>query len=267
MKKIKTTVIALIAALSFTACQKDNLSEPVALATDNPLSAEKVIKKNYLVGITDAQGNNVKKFTYNAINQLVEIVDGSNVSQHFYYSSSGQLELIQDVNQNGQIFWERGYKYGQSPDRPKLMQSFSVSPSGVLKLESEVGFVWTNGGKKKKEITKIIATGLVTEVIYTYANGNLSNWEFYDSGLLLQSNSFVKFDNAFTPYKNTPVLNFIPGFETQTNNPQQLIINRMGTIVNENYAITYNNSGFPSEINTSSLYGNTTQLFYTYVKL
>lgn len=267
MKKIKINLIALISVLSFTACQKDQLPTTATLNDDNQELAAKAIKKLYLNQITESNGNVVKSFIYNSNNQLEKIKDGSNTIQVFNYAQTGQLDYIDFIDQAGQITRKMSYKYGTNPDLPELMQDFSVSSNGVLTMESEVSFLWSPNGKKKKERTNGTASGIVSEIKYTYANGNLANWELTENGQVLETHSFGAFDNANTPYKSNSVLKLIPGFEAHNNNPLQITNNRSGTIIDETLVVKYNTNGNPSQITTTSYLGTTSNLFFSYVKL
>lgn len=266
MKKIKIASILLISAASFTACQKESLMQPAELNATELTDAAKVVKKPYINTIADINGNVMQTFVYNVNSVLTDIRLAGNINQHFNYSPAGQLVSIAFIDNTGLIFRTIDFSYGSNPALPDIAKVFAIDNSGQLNQESEVVFNWDSKGNKTNEVTKIIASGTVTEQRYTYLNGNLITNEYLESGVVLSTIIYSQFDTYKSPFRNNTILKLIPGFEFQNHNMQMIKSDKGGVSMIEQNTITYNGNNLPIEIVTSSSFGVTKHLLYTYIK-
>lgn len=267
MKKIKIASILLIAAASFTACQKESLTQPANLDSTELADAAKAVKKPFINTIADNNGNVLQTFVYNANAVLTDILLPAGMNQHFNYTTAGQLASIDFSNKSSLIIKSIVFTYGANPDLPEIAEVFVIDNSGQLNQESVVVFQWDSKGKKTNELTKIIASGTVTEQRYTYLNGNLITSEYLESGVVLSTMIYSQFDTYKSPFKNNTILKLIPGFEFQNHNMLMIKSDKGGISMIEQNSITYNGNNLPVEIITHSPYGVTKHLLYTYVKL
>lgn len=263
-----TTLLLLFVALAFTSCQKDKI-DPVDFSANSETenAAKPAAKKWYIKQVLDENGLIAKTFNYDVNKKLSSINYSAGLVQNLTYGVTGNLESIETIDlAKGQILNNMSYQYNAVSNLPELVHIFTYN-TGAPVLESTTHFTWGNNGQKTMEVTRNVATGVEQKTVYLYSNGNMTFARYFVDNAASGVKSFLQFDAAKNPFKNTPALTLIPSFESHNKNVVEVLIDKDGSIVTELASITYNNQNLPTSIECTINGSPASKTGFTYIKL
>lgn len=276
MKNFKSVSALMFLAISFTACEKNDLVTSPA----PPPAAERqgqVILPNWNLlpnEIRDASGMLEEKFTYDSKNRLASLNLVGEELISFEYSSNGQLQRVNHFDNTSATSNKKLTTY----DIMVYNTDPSNKPSGILRYATDVmgnedakarpastfEIIYDNNMRKisETEFTFLgngTAKGITRAQHYQYdTKGNIISITVFEMGVLKGTIQFSEYDSFRNTLVNLPVLNMLP-FQINGVNNATLITNshlfnskpkttteqiaKHGSTVSKKY--TYNDYGFP----------------------
>ena len=242
MKNLKSVSAMFLLAVSFTACEKNNLPEPArAQAAERQGQIILPVLNLRPIEVRDASGQLEKSFTYDSKNRLTYLYNVGEEMLAFEYSTNGLLQRVNhfpdgtvlDVK-NATTFDVFFYENSGSSKPSKinrfvnseLIKEKANSTSELAKIQPSSTIEITYDGNKNKiserEYTFLgngLAKGIVREHRYTYDNrNNVISTRFFEQNVLKGEVQFKLYDSFRNILSSVPVLNLLPFHFTGTNN-------------------------------------------------
>lgn len=274
MKNLKfITPAVLVALLTFTACQKNDLDTVSATGQDTESAAAKAARQVYVKEVRDVNDSTVAIYRYDSLRNLSQIIYPDTLLMQFSYNAVNGISTINYVDYiSGTLLQTDEYSYPATPTfpsagtQPEIMQRYSYDAVGNKIPGITVNFEYDTKGRKIRERIYDPVTMSYSGRVYTYSSGNLVTVTFA-SGSSNSTTSYYSFDTANNPYKNMEVLKYVYGFEPQMRNSLLVAYDTNGIVVKDVRQIGYKANNFPSKITHSLSNGiNYTERF-EYVRL
>lgn len=247
MKNLKSVSALVLLAISFSACEKNNLPTP---ARPEPAKRQgQIILPIWDLRpteIKDATGQLEKSFTYDSKNRLTYLYKVGEEMLSFEYASNGHLlrvnhfenGMVSDVK-NANVFDLYSYN-NPGINKPTKISRYinnaamvekAANTNELIKVQPnstiEIAYDRNLNKISEKEFTFLgngLAKGIVREHRYTYdSRNNVTNVIIYEQGVFKGEVQFKQYDSFRNILSGVPVVNLLPFQFTGTNNATMIL--------------------------------------------